>query len=681
MSAVIAYHLGAPLPGGFLGVDIFFVLSGYLITSLLLHEHRQAGRIDLPAFWARRARRLVPALLLLVTACAFAASRGPILDLDARRGDMLATLTYYANWHFLQTGQSYFDSFKGASPLRHAWSLAVEEQFYIFWPLVAAAGLALIRRAWVLGLLVVAAAAASAVQMALVFDIGSPSRAYLGTDVRMHQLLIGAVLALLVVRGRVCPEQRDVSRLVQLAGLVGLLLLVGALASLNDKDPVYSHGGSLAVSLAVAAVLLAVEVRPAGPLARALGLPPVAWVGRISYGLYLWHWPMLIWLGDGHAGSFSAKAAGGVLATTALVALLSYRLVEHPIRNGRGWWIGRSSRRLIVAVPVALALVAGVAIQATADPRSTIARQIKNTSVTPCPGRQSWCERVRRPAATAPLVAVIGDSTALALDPGMRDAARHRGFGYVQAGRNGCSFLPIPFGLVPGRSPSGQVCAAGAASLLGEVQRQMRPDVWLISDRFMLLRVMHKGQVLESGSPEHNLLLARTLRTTIEQLTAGGARVVLLVPPPPGDPVDCALDRRESSCGLNRIDPARAYIRPLLDQGVAGRGAVVSVDDVLCVEPGGGCGPVIDGVLVRYDGIHYTATYSRTITTVILGRAAAAGVPVETLLNRYQHVMSKVITAATTALCASCHHAVGGGSHRSASPQVGRHLGSSRAWT
>src|SRR3954452_22304186 len=198
--AIIAFHTTTVLPGGFMGIDVFFVLSGYLITTLLLRERARAGRIRLGQFWARRARRLLPALLVVVTTVALADwLTAPIDRLDARRGDLLASLLYYANWHFVSVEENYFAIYQGASPLRHIWSLGVEEQYYLLWPLLLIA-LMLLLAGRLRSLLAVClgGAALSAVAMAALYDPAYPERAYFGTDARAHQLLIGAALAVLM---------------------------------------------------------------------------------------------------------------------------------------------------------------------------------------------------------------------------------------------------------------------------------------------------------------------------------------------------------------------------------------------------------------------------------------------------------------------------------------------------
>ncbi|HLZ37365.1 MAG TPA: acyltransferase, partial [Mycobacteriales bacterium] len=190
--AVLFFHAGMPWAhGGFLGVDTFFVLSGYLITVLLLREWRETGGVSLRRFWARRARRLLPALLLVLAALAAYAATLPTEVRPRLRGDALATLGYVANWRFIFSGQSYFDQFSQPSPLRHMWSLAIEEQFYLVWPLVVFACLRLGRgRRRILVGVAAAGVVVSTLVMAALYDSTDPSRAYYGTDSRMHTILI-----------------------------------------------------------------------------------------------------------------------------------------------------------------------------------------------------------------------------------------------------------------------------------------------------------------------------------------------------------------------------------------------------------------------------------------------------------------------------------------------------------
>ncbi|MBA2326579.1 MAG: acyltransferase, partial [Actinobacteria bacterium] len=238
VASVIAYHLGEGwAQGGFLGVDAFFVLSGYLITSLLLVEWAANGTIDFAAFWGRRARRLLPALLLVLLAVAvYAAIEVPADELSELRCDGLATLFYGANWRLVFSGESYFDLFSNPSPFRHAWSLAIEEQFYIVWPLVTFGCLRLARgRTWVLAGVCVGGTALSMLAMAALYEPGGdPSRAYYGTDARAHALLIGVGLAVILSRW---SPRRDRARVAtQVAASAGALYMLFAFTRVQDTD-------------------------------------------------------------------------------------------------------------------------------------------------------------------------------------------------------------------------------------------------------------------------------------------------------------------------------------------------------------------------------------------------------------------------------------------------------------
>ncbi len=283
--SVFAYHLDAGWArGGFLGVDAFFVLSGFLITSLLVGEWRQNGTISFAAFWARRARRLLPALLLVLLGVAvFAGLQVPAEQLDRLRGDGLATLFYGANWRFIQSGQSYFDLWSTASPLRHMWSLAIEEQFYLVWPLITFACLRLARgRRWLLGGVCIAGIAASITAMAVFYDASDPSRAYYGTDSRAHLLLIGAALALIL--GRWAPRRSVARTSVNAVGRLGGVGCLAAWIWVPDTAPWMYRGGYAIFGLCVAAVITSSVQPERFALKSLLSLGPLVWIGRISYG-------------------------------------------------------------------------------------------------------------------------------------------------------------------------------------------------------------------------------------------------------------------------------------------------------------------------------------------------------------------------------------------------------------
>ena len=346
---VIAYHLGAGwASGGYLGVDLFFVLSGFLITSLLLEEKSSRGRIGLGAFWGRRARRLLPALFLVLVAVSVYAvangrfssptSGGAAIDLGGLRGDALATLAYVANWHAIFSHQSYFTQFSTPSPLTHTWSLAIEEQFYLLWPLVIVALVRLSPRRWRrVGLgLCVAGAGASMLAMAVLYRPGvDPSRIYYGTDTRAFDLLVGAALAFVAAaRPQPGPRARAALHRVSPVALVALGALWATAGTSAGLPRSWMFEGAF-LGCAVLAGLVIADVRQLdqGPLARVLSTPPLRWIGTISYGLYLWHWPVIVYLNHPRTGLDGAGLDGARIGLTFALATASYYLVERPIRR------------------------------------------------------------------------------------------------------------------------------------------------------------------------------------------------------------------------------------------------------------------------------------------------------------------------------------------------------------
>ncbi len=328
---VFVYHARIDwLPGGFLGVDLFFVLSGYLITSLLLVEWEARNRIDLRRFWLRRARRLLPALVVVVLAALILSAIFARQDLAHTRSDVVSSLLYFQNWHLIAANQSYFVARGNPSLLQHVWSLAIEEQFYVIWPLLLVPCLVLIGRKR-LPMLVIAGIAASATLMWILYNpYGDPSRVYFGTDTRAFLLLMGILLAL------VWPWIERLRQAVPLLELFGVAALVGTVLlfrQMQDFNPTLYRGGDLAAAFCFV-VLIAAVAHPRTGIGQAMGVAPLRWVGERSYGIYLWHWPIILLV----AGVNVRSSPGVVVAEAAVVlaaAALSYRYVEEPIRSGR----------------------------------------------------------------------------------------------------------------------------------------------------------------------------------------------------------------------------------------------------------------------------------------------------------------------------------------------------------
>jgi len=372
--AVFFYHAGVGwMPGGFLGVDVFFVISGYLITSLLLREFRAGGHVRLGRFWVRRARRLLPAVGVLIAVTMVAAAILEPDRIDQLRGDALASLLYVANWHFIYAHQSYFEQFQRPSLLTHLWSLSVEEQFYLFWPLAFAAGMKLLgRRRLLLGVL--AGALASVALAWVLFDPGhDASRVYYGTDTHAVGLLAGVALALVwspieLRRHRSGPL---VGPVLDFVGVLALGYVVLSFVHVHDYDLALWHGGYLWLAL-VTALLLAVLAHPAARLGRLLGQPPLLWLGLRSYSFYLWHYPILMLTRPG----IDVHLPRGFLIPLQLLAVLvladlSYRYVELPFRGlakPRGFpddWLRIARPALVAAVLVTVLFVGWSGLFAT----------------------------------------------------------------------------------------------------------------------------------------------------------------------------------------------------------------------------------------------------------------------------------------------------------------------------
>ena len=347
--AVIAFHEQFSwAPGGLLGVALFFTLSGYLITDLLLSRWLATGRAHLANFWVRRARRLLPALfvmLAIVTAWVTLLDRARLADL---RGAVAAAATYSSNWYLIVQGQSYFSRFAPPQPLDHLWSLAVEEQFYLIWPWLLLAGLYFIRRRrsasairW-LALPTLALAAGSAVLMWVLYHPAvDPTRVYEGTDTRACGLLIGAALAMVWSSRTAGRASVTVARVLDVPALLGLAVIAVMIWRVGQYSTFLYHGGLVLLGFATAAVVAACAAT-GSMVGAALGWRPLRWIGVRSYGIYLWHYPVIVLTTPANASEDLPRAVWQIAASIAIAAL-SWKFVEEPVRHGA---IERAWRRL-----------------------------------------------------------------------------------------------------------------------------------------------------------------------------------------------------------------------------------------------------------------------------------------------------------------------------------------------
>ena len=372
--AVIAYHLDLGwAPGGLLGVGVFFTLSGYLITDLLLGQHETTGRLQLADFWLRRARRLLPALFVML---AVVAAWVTLLDRDqlpAIRGAVAASAAYVGNWWLIAQHSSYFAQFAPPMPLGHLWSLAVEEQFYLIWPWLLLLGLRWARgrrRARTrLAVATLALAALSAVLMALLYRPGyDPTRIYDGTDTRAFAVLIGAALAFVWPSRHLGSDVTEAARwILDGIGVTGLAIIAVLIWRTSEYSPFLYRGGMVLLS-AGTALAVGAAASPASRLGVLLGIRPLRWVGVRSYGIYLWHFPIIVLTTPANGRDSLARGALQVAAAFG-VAALSWRFIEEPVRHGAigrwlaqarsaGWRPGAAGRRTRLTVVAAVGVVA-----------------------------------------------------------------------------------------------------------------------------------------------------------------------------------------------------------------------------------------------------------------------------------------------------------------------------------
>ncbi|MGE6367471.1 acyltransferase family protein [Bacillus paramycoides] len=367
---VILYHINFNwMPGGFLGVTVFFVLSGYLITDILAMEWKRNKRIDLKKFWLSRAKRLLPGMIvmLVITFAWITIFHSSLLE--KMFGDSLAALFYVSNWWYIYHKLSYFDNFNQLSPLNHFWSLAVEEQFYVVWPFIISLGFYYIKKQSRMILLICLGAAASALAMAILYEPGAdPSRIYYGTDTRAFSLLIGAALALLWPSNRLANKIIPKARLIlDVVGGTALIIILIMFWKTNQYDPFLYNGGMVLLSIATA-LLVANLAHPASRIAQFLRFRPLRWIGVRSYGIYLWHYPILtLTTPKVNTGDFSPIRAILQFLLIIMIAQISWKYIEKPIRQGTLRNIQFKNLRLQnVTLGVKLALICAVFVSSIA---------------------------------------------------------------------------------------------------------------------------------------------------------------------------------------------------------------------------------------------------------------------------------------------------------------------------
>jgi peptidoglycan/LPS O-acetylase OafA/YrhL len=689
--AVILYHGGVGwAQGGFLGVEVFFVLSGYLITSLLVGEWLQSGRIALGAFWARRARRLLPALFALVIAIGvFYAAAGPTHAVTGLWGNGLATLLYFSNWHQIADSTNYFVGGGPVSPFQHTWSLAIEEQFYAVWPLVVlgvlwAGGRIIARRRARRGVarpsstsgglrallaVTLIGAVASAVEAALLFDGGRGlNRVYYGTDTRAAGLLIGAALSILLALHRHAVEasgpgahrgRRQAGlvwrRAVNIASAAALgALLAGVYVSSGSSAWLYPYG-LVVLDLAVVAVIAAVVLMPGSLADRLLCVAPLRAAGRISYGLYLWHFPLFLWLNVAATGVSGVRLLALRVGVTLVVSGLSYVLVEQPIRQRR-WpaWLalglpslgGLTAVVALLAASAASPLSAGVVAAASAAPPGLAGSQpacrvaLRDTpqyGMAPIPparltsfeihslGRHPlpWRGSSGRTFHTCQpkRVLFLGDSLAFVLGTPMLDDEQNYGVQIADAAIIGCAF-----------STRGQIVGVNGTLAAPDEGCGDALSTWAADERrFHAAEVVIElgyrdefdwrwhGRTVHLGEPAFDAYVQARIDDYVMTLGRHGTKILFLSVPYTNPPAqaDGSADPAASPA-RHRIINAMLATAARRDHGDA---AVVNVDRT--ISPGDRYDATVDGEPCRLDGIHPDVFCTKLLEPHVLTEARA----------------------------------------------------------
>jgi peptidoglycan/LPS O-acetylase OafA/YrhL len=613
---VLAEHGGIPgVPGGFLGVDVFFVLSGFLITSLLLDELGGSGRIALAGFWIRRARRLLPALIAMVLAVVAARALFPAEATATLRDDAVAAFFWVANWAFVAQRTDYFAQGTPPSPLQHTWSLGVEEQYYLFWPLLVIAVAAVLgaRARWAVLALATAGAVGSAAAAIVMASDAGVNRVYFGTDTRVQALLVGSAAAALLVRdwsvltsGATLISTRWRRWGAGALSVLGVAMLAVLAHYATGSAREFRAGLLIVVALAAVLVVAPVALDQGGPVARVLALRPLVWLGAISYGVYLWHWPIFLALNGERTGWSGWPLFAIRCAATVAVAAASWWLLEQPIRRWRpvivpmlplaGATAATAAAVTMLVLPVS-AKPADVPVGPDVDSAALVSPEVpvevKSPSGQLAPGTKR--------------VAVFGDSVAWTM---MRYLPPTPGLSFTNYTTIGCGIARGgPYRYVGETLSQKPECDAWPARWSQRINHD-RPDVvLLIVGRWELVDRVNEGDWTHIGDDAFDAYLHGELQRALDILTSTGARVVVTT-----EPYNRRGERPDGSL-YPEDQPKRADRWNTLLRSVIGKRPDVTVLDLnekLC--PDGYYTNKVDGIKMRMDGVHPTPEAVKWLT-------------------------------------------------------------------
>ncbi len=619
VAGVLFFH-GGHLTGGFLGVDAFFVLSGFLITSLLLTEARYRGRIALGAFWMRRARRLLPALVcVLATVAVYARFLAKPDELATIRGDALATIGYFANWRAIFTSRDYWALYRSPSPLNHTWSLAIEEQFYLVWPLLVAALVRGCRHRTAAKRLLVTSivlAIASLAWTLVIFDPANPSRVYFGTDTRIASILLGAALAAwLALRGPVAARRPRV--VLELVAIAALVALAAAFTRWSGSSDSLYRGGLFACAVAVVVVIAAAVHPSRGPVSRLLSFRPFCALGLVSYGVYLWHWPVYVVLDRSRAHLTGWPLLALRVGVTLGIAVISYRVVEQPIRRRAG--APPSARRFTLAFAAGAALVAAIVVATPSAPARP--RLVADRIRPPIPVR--WPQK-GAPQKGAPQhariqrVLVVGNSIALYTgDEGFKQLHTTPPLDVLNLGSVGCRLLPEE---TRSRFPSGDILEGQ-----GEACRDrwafavsvFRPNVvvMLVSDATDAVHEIN-GRWTAPCERAYDDVFEYELHDQVRLLASKGARVIVATSAYTGFPYKSADWFRHNDC-------QNAMLRRVVSSEP--RAVLADLFKWMCPRLDSDCETHLSGAVLRPDGVHFRDASARAVAAWLIAQGQQHG--------------------------------------------------------
>jgi peptidoglycan/LPS O-acetylase OafA/YrhL len=647
---VLLFHAGSNwFAGGYVGVDVFFVLSGFLVTQLLLRDLAASGSIGFRRFYSRRFRRLLPAafVVLVVTALVYSAVASPV-EVAGAVGGFKAAFLYVTNLYFIHQSTDYFAADITTNPVLHFWSLAVEEQFYLLWPLLFGGLFVVARRfgerRWPALRVAVALAAAASLLWALSLRTVEPNRAYYGTDARAYQLLAGALIALTPV------AIARLGRFQRAARGVGALAMVGLLVVASEWVHLDAIQRGAAVAALTVVVIVALETASDGILQRVLSLEPMVYLGKISYGIYLWHWiVILVLVRFFHPSTTTTVAVTALLATS--LASLSFHMLERPIRLSA---VLNRHRLPVIAAGLTISVLGAVVVIPAITNPSTASSGVAGgggatSGLAVVPAGLDWqaikssfpkpSDCYAEPATactlvhgTGPHVFLMGDSNAEMLIPTFEAIARQQGLTFSASVHLACPWQRDLYARpLVAEAQRLAACERAKNDTYDRVIPALNPDVVVVANQgyeqsgYASHYLGPDQRAIDNRSPEFDAWFERATSESVDQLREGGRKVVLLEPAPRApetlDTLDCLSKATVlAECRyVADVEPTavESFYRNLdrADDHVWS----IDLDHLVCPYLPI-CDPIVNRQVVTTDGAHLT----REFATTLAGPVAAA---------------------------------------------------------